>query len=358
MLRLGMRAPNENGPSSRNPDQRAHRGVHSARARKLCCLSIALLWGFSVNATGRENAEAPSELAPNPELVAKAETLAVAIVSLRALDNQRGLANHESPLYALIDGNSQSGGAHLCAVERPSPPDQCVSPGPRPAVPVNPQLPCAWCDETPKDRAWQSYMRRHLGVNMLRALMELDRALGNFGQYARLGAVLSDTLTVLAKRNARGAALMSELKPLLTANSGATQEQVMVALLDDLIAAMDLSLDADDLSTEGGLEAAIKLSRSKLRMARVRWQTEFGIWAKCLNDARAAGKFARAEESAVQACNQSATRAQPPTSGELKAYMQWQKRKDAYRVCLQSNPAQGLAVARRQKVPCAPGASL
>src|SRR5690606_8392860 len=112
------------------------------------------------------------------------------------------------------------------------------------------------------------------------------------------------------------------------------------------ISALRLSLGAEDLSTEGGLEAAIKLCGSKLRSSRVQWQTEFAKWAKCRNDAAAAGRRALASEEATRRCNEASTDYTSAHAPAWKSALDWEKRQHAYDVCLESNPVSTLALAK------------
>ncbi len=318
-----------------------------------CALSLEA--GAKPQAATQRGAPSASHDAPAHDVLLKAEALGAAVVALRALKEERGLANHERPLYTLAAAQPKNGEAHLCIVERPSLPAHCVAPGPRPVPPSMPPPPCAWCDDAPKEEAWKRYIQQRLGTDALHALLELHRAVGYFGQHARLCEDFGEALKVIGGRDQRGAALEAELGALVKAGSDAARERELTKELEAVLSALELSLTADDLSTEGGLKAAIKLSASRLRSSRVRWQTEFAKWAKCHNDALSSGKLARDDEAATERCNDDASGYGPQHASAWKSVFDWEKRRDTYRVCLQSNVETQLALAKHQKLPCPPG---
>jgi hypothetical protein len=188
----------------------------------------------------------------------------------------------------------------------------------------------------------------------------VHQRLGYFGDHARVVGDLARGLVRLAEKdNLYGRALREGLAPLTASHSVSQRRDVFERYLATALDALDLSLTPDDLTTEGGLRAAIKIAEPSVTSARVAWQNEFASWAECHSRAHSARKRVLRDRAAAAACSETAQQTAPGgNEDEWQSVLDWQSRAHRYQICLESNPAKRISAARYQAQPCASGRAL
>ncbi len=279
------------------------------------------------------------------------------LAALQALEKGSGRGTYQAPLMLVTGIQSRSAPKNLCRVLTPPPPGHCASPGPEPLRPPDATggPPCVVCEENAKDAASKVYLQRQLSKVALERFFELCTALGYFGQWDALAVILKSGLDDLIRsEDPSHQAVASTLKSITnTRDHGAALRK----LLSSALGGAGLSLDAEDLTTEGGLKACVKLAESSLNDARVAWQGEFAKWAKCRNDAVDEGAIAVATPAQGGDCNARRGSTTGPQT-QWRPWLDWQKRSDRFRMCLESNHPPHPAIARYQTDACAPGTAL
>lgn len=275
-----------------------------------------------------------------------AESLAL----LDALTQGRGNDNHRRPLYA-VTGTATKQQRHLCLVSAPSRPEHCKSPGEKPLIEAS--APCVWCDEHAKDSAFKVYVRLELAVSSLRKLQTVYEQLGRDGRFDDLSEVITQCLSD-ARAEPEVQAVAEALHALTTQRTRAARGAALERLITATLVAAELSLTPDDLATDGGLRAAIKLAEPAERRARTHWQTAFADWASCRTNATDNGKLPSGDEEAVKRCNQRTT----SDAETRRRLLTWQRNADREQMCLESNRLRRLNIARYERNACAPGLEL
>jgi hypothetical protein len=216
---------------------------------------------------------------------------------------------------------------------------------------------CLYCDAANLTQTWRVYTQKQLGAEALKRLNELYRQLGRrvpltevarlIGKYASADETSSTTL---------GKASSWALRDYRLAKTDTDLHEAAQGSLQQAIDACGLSITPDDLATEGGLEASVKLSDAMLKAARGKWQKAFTAWVECLRGSAPKGRLNRASEADAKACDSG-----PRGQGDVRQHPEWkavfdgQARRDAYDICLNVNQSQDLVVAEYQVAPCPPG---
>lgn len=311
---------------------------------------LALSWTFSLASTDVADAETRNTNPEHSDLTAARRRAVVqyteSLALLEALTQRRGTGNHQHPLYVVL-GSASKTQPHLCLVEKPRRPKHCDSVDQRPAVEAS--APCVWCDEQAKDAAFDTYVRLDLSVHSLRRLQALYEQSDAAGRFDALAQLIVESLSSTAgEPNVE--AISVALRELSAAKSAQERGRALEQRIAATLTAAKLSLTPDDVSTEGGLRAAIKLAETAQRRAQTQWQTAFAEWASCRTDATDNGKLPSGDRRVVERCNERRHSAAEPSARQR--LLEWQRAADRQRICLETNRTTALSVARYQASPC------
>ncbi len=317
-------------------------------------ISSALLLLASINAAA-DAEPTPSRHAPSHEPNAVSD-FAASLVRVDAATNARGTGSMRDPLYTIVGNKPNGANVHRCLVQ-PRASNPCSAVGPSPPVPNHSLPTCVHCDDAALARSWGVYTQKLMGAEALKRLHELHGHLRRRVPLSELGKLLREH--VAREQTAAGAqarASASVLRDYAVANTDTELHDAAERSLQTVIEACGLGITPDDLATEGGLEAAVKLSEAMLKTSRNKWQKAFAAWTECLRSAASKAHLVRATAAEAKACNAGPRgRGDVRKHPEWKAVFDWQARRDAYDTCLNANQSHELVVVEYQVTPCPAG---
>ncbi len=244
---------------------------------------------------------------------------------------------------------------YLCKKKGKKPPTECDDPGPRPPSPPGGFTPpCTFCDPGAKDDLWDDYIEKQIAADALHKLLEMLKE-GQF--WGLFGGMLSNMYDALSTLSGPGSVLFKAAKwgagEALGAATDAAKEAAMAKFLQGILDTLGLDLDPDDISTEGGLNAAIALADGIAKDARDKWRAAYDLWAKCRSDAVGAGKMPTDTQGEADQCNadaQAAANAQAQAA--WNAIFAWEAAMFTYQKCIEYNDDLEFETAVWQSTPC------
>lgn len=244
---------------------------------------------------------------------------------------------------------------YLCKKKGEKPPTECTEPGSPPGPPPGDfTAPCVFCDPVDKQKKFDDWLDKQLALNALQKMLEVMKAGQFWGGFADM---LSDMYDAVSALTGPGSMAFKAAKwgagELYSAATDAAKEAAMQKMLEGIIAGLGLDLTPDDLSTEGGLNAAIALASGIAGDAYADYQTALAKWASCRSDAAGAGKIATNTLGEAQACNDAASdAANAAQKAWLDAMMDWQAADAEFQRCVEYNSNLTFETAVWQNTPC------
>ncbi|MEM6995227.1 MAG: hypothetical protein AAF721_32240 [Myxococcota bacterium] len=195
--------------------------------------------------------------------------LGLMLTIMKARKPKKGKKKSDDRGWITINPGPGGGGLdqvlYLCKKKGQLPPTECTDPGARPPYPDGDFTPpCVFCDPSDKQDKYDDWLKKQTALNALSHLLTAMKK-GQF--WGLFGSMLSDMYDAVGLLTGPGSFAFKALKwgggKLAGAASDAAKEAAMEAALQGIIDALGLGSDLQpsDLTTEGGLNAAIAVAR-------------------------------------------------------------------------------------------------
>lgn len=278
---------------------------------------------------------------------------------VKANKKKKNRAKSHDDYWVLINpdpgGPGEGKVLYLCKKKGKKPPTECNHPGARPPEPPGGFTPpCVFCDTSKKDDKWDDYIDKQLAADALHELLQLLKKGQFWGGVKNMFGNMYDFLSALTGPGAiLGKAAKWGAGKVLSAATDAAKAKAMEEFLQGLIDALGLDLDPDDLSTEGGLVAAIALADDVAQDAYDEWKAEYDKWKACRDTAFGAGQMPMNSQGEADQCNADAqAAANAAAQAAWDAIFAWEAAMADYQQCLEYNQNLEFETAVWQSTPC------